>query len=173
MWWLVALGAAATPLAFRKTERGVAVQLVAVAGLTLTAPAAWYAVTGRLDTKGFWLWILNALYFGGGVFYVKMHVTAALHRKAFENLAERVRIGTSTLLYYGGAMACLWFMTMWKAIPAAAMLAYVPVALRAVAGVARLTPTLRIRRLGWTEVAYSIVFAASLVVLLRWSGWNS
>ena len=172
LWWLAALGAAATPLAFRKTERNIAVQLAAVAGLTLTAPAAWYVATGRMDAKALRLWLLNALYFGGGVFYVKMHVAAAIRRKPMENLAEKIRIGASTLLYYVGAMLCLWLMAAWKAIPAAVMAAYVPVVLRAAAGVAQLSPTLRIKRLGWTEVGYSIVFAASLVAILRWSGWN-
>ena len=173
LWWLVALGAAATPLAFRKTERNIAVQLVAVAGLTLTAPAAWYTATGRMDSKALWLWILNALYFGGGVYYVKMHVAAAIRRKAYESLAEKAQVGASTLVYYGSALACLCLMAAWRAIPVAVMVAYVPVVVRAMVGMSRLSTTLRIKRLGWTEVAYSIVFAASLVVLLRWSGWNS
>lgn len=60
LWWLAGFGAVAAPLAFRKTERGVAMQILAVAGLTLTAPAAWYAATGRLEYR---LWLLNALYF--------------------------------------------------------------------------------------------------------------
>src|SRR5664280_497196 len=34
-WWLAAFGAVAAPLAFRKTERSVAMQLLAVGGLTL------------------------------------------------------------------------------------------------------------------------------------------
>jgi hypothetical protein len=88
LWWLVALGAAATPLAFRRTERSIAVQLISVAGLTLTAPAAWYAATGRMDAKALWLWLLNALYFGGGVFYVKMHVAAAIRRRPLNGWRE-------------------------------------------------------------------------------------
>ena len=46
-------------------------------------------------------------------------------------------------------------------------LAFVPVILRAFAGVARLSPVLRIKRLGWTEVAHSLVFLIILVALLR------
>lgn len=63
LWWLTALGAAAAPLAFRKTGRSVATQLIAVAGLTMTAPAAWYAATGNLDRHAWLLWGLNFLYF--------------------------------------------------------------------------------------------------------------
>jgi hypothetical protein len=172
LWWLITLGAAATPLAFRRTERSIAVQLIAVAGLTLTAPATWYAATGRMDAKALWLWLLNALYFGGGVFYVKMHVAAAIRRRAFHGWREKMGLGAGTLLYYTGAMVCLGVLAAAKAIPAAALIAFAPVIARAVVGVGRLSPTLRIKRLGWTEVAYSLVFAASLIALLRGCGWG-
>lgn len=160
LWWLVAFGAVAAPLAFRKTERSVAMQLVAVAGLTLTAPAAWYAATGGLDRRAWLLWLLNVLYFAGGVFYVKMHVAAAIRRKPFESIAEKIRFGAVTLIYYGALAA--FGVVLWPV-----GLAYAPVVVRSVAGVWRLSPTLRIKRLGWTEVAYSIVFATVLIVALR------
>ncbi len=172
LWWLTAFGAAATPLAFRKTERSVAAQLIAVAGLTLTAPAAWYAATGRMDAKAAWLWLLNVLYFCGGVFYVKMHIAAAIRRKPLESLREKLVLGANTLLYYGGALVCLGVLAAVNAVPAVALIAFAPVMARAVAGVGRLTPALRIKRLGWTEVAYSLVFAVSLIALLRGSGWG-
>jgi hypothetical protein len=152
-WWLAAFGVVAAPLAFRKTERSVAMQLLAVAGLTLTAPAAWYAATGLLGWPAGRLWLLNALYFAGGIFYVKMHVATAIARKP----AGRLPV----VLYYGAlaALAAWWW-------PVG--LAFVPVIARAFVGAARVSPVLRIKRLGWTEVAYSIVFAVSLVALIRW-----
>lgn len=149
LWWLTAFGAVAAPLAFRKTERNLAMQLLAVAGLTLTAPAAWYAATGKLDCR---LWLLNGLYFAGGVFYVKMHIASAIERKPDGRLP--------VLLYYGALLGVL----AWWPVG----LAFAPVILRAFVGVARVSPVLRIKRLGWTEVAYSIVFAVSLVALIRW-----
>jgi hypothetical protein len=152
LWWLAAFGAVATPLAFRKTERSVVMQLLAVCGLTLTAPAAWYAATGKLDYR---LWLLNVLYFTGGVFYVKMHVAAAIARRPAQRLA--------TMIYYGAlaVVAAFWW-------PVG--LAFVPVIVRAFVGVARLSPALRIKRLGWTEVAHSLVFAVVLVAIFRWEG---
>lgn len=160
LWWLAAFGGVAGLLAFRKTERGIAMQLLAVCGLTLTAPAAWYVATGQLNQRAWWLWLLNVLYFAGGVFYVKMHVAAAIRRQRFESITERIRFGASTLIYYGalaGVGVALW--------PVG--LAYAPVVVRAVAGIMGLSPTLRIKRLGWTEVAYSIAFAGALIVTLR------
>lgn len=147
--WLAAFGVVAAPLAFRKTERNVAMQLLAVAGLTLTAPAAWYVATGQLDYR---LWLLNALYFAGGVFYVKMHIATAIARKP---------VGRAPVMIYYGALAGM--VAWWWPVG----LAFVPVIVRAFVGAARVSPVLRIKRLGWTEVAYSVVFAVTLVVLLR------
>jgi 4-hydroxybenzoate polyprenyltransferase len=167
LWWLAAFGAVAAALAFRRTERSVSMQLIAVAGLTLTAPAAWYAATGNLDWHAWLLWGLNFLYFAGGVFYVKMHVAAAMRRKPIDRTSERLALGAATLGYYVGMSAALVVLTATHWISWAALLAYAPVVIRAVAGVYRLSPTLRIKRLGWTEVAYSLVFAVALILALH------
>ena len=169
LWSLVALGAAAAPLAYRKTGRRVASQLIAVAGLTLTAPAAWYAATGNLDRHAWLLWGLNFLYFAGGVFYVKMHVAAAIRPKLFETAAETIKWGTTILAFYGGLVVSVVGLAMAHLIPWLATLAFVPVVVRAAIGVARLSSQLHIKRLGWTEVAHSIVFA----VLLILGGWRA
>ena len=149
LWWLAAFGVVAAPMAFRKTERSVAMQLLAVGGLTLTAPAAWYVATGKLEYR---LWLLNVLYFAGGVFYVKMHIATAIARKPTGRLP--------VVIYYGALAGIL----AWWPVG----LAFAPVIVRAFVGAARVSPVLRIKRLGWTEVAHSIVFAVSLVALTRW-----
>ncbi len=155
-WWLIAFGAGVAPVAFRKTDRSVALQLAAVAGLTLTAPVAWYVATGSLGWPAWRLWLVNAFYFAGRVFYVKMHVAAAVQRNA-----SRLRLGASTLAYHGalaGVAVCWW--------PVG--LAFVPGVVHAFIGVAQLTPVLRIKRLAWTEVAVSVMFGLSLVTVTRW-----
>ncbi|MGO9245786.1 MAG: YwiC-like family protein [Verrucomicrobiia bacterium] len=164
LWWLAAFGVVAAALAFRRTERGVAMQLIAVAGLTLTAPAGWYAATGRLDRHAWLLWGLNFLYFAGGVFYVKMHVAAAIRRKPVDSTSERIALGAATLSYYAGMSAVLVVFATMHWISWSVLLAYAPVVMRAVVGVWRLSPTLRIKRLGWTEVAYSLVYAVLLIL---------
>jgi hypothetical protein len=123
-------------------------QLLAVAGLTLTAPAAWYAATGRLDYR---LWLLNALYFAGGIFYVKMHIATAIARKPSSR--------RPVAIYYGAlaVVAALWW-------PVG--LAFAPVIVRAFVGLVRVSPRLQIKRLGWTEVCYSMLFAG--LVVLTW-----
>jgi hypothetical protein len=162
LWWLAAFGAVVAPLAFRKTERSVTMQLLAVCGLTLTAPAAWYTATGHLGTPALLLWLLNMLYFAGGVFYVKMHVAAAMRRGG-----SKIRLGTPVLVYYTALLCVLLALASSGVISFWVSLAYAPVVLRAFVGVGRLGPTLRIKRLGWTEVAYSLVYAVVLVGAFR------
>ncbi len=167
LWWLAAFGGVAGLLAFRKTERSIAMQLLAVAGLTLTAPAAWYAGTGHLGTRALLLWLLNALYFAGGVFYVKMHVAAAIRRKLIQSPVEKLRHGAAVLAYHLGLVVVLLALASSGVVSFWVSLAYAPVVLRAFVGVGQLEPALRIKRLGWTEVAYSLVYAAVLVATLR------
>src|ERR1039457_5760079 len=139
LWWLAALGAAAAPLAFRKTGRSVTTQLIAVAGLTLTAPAAWYAATGNLDRHAWLFWGLNFLYVAGGVLYVKMHVAAAVRRKLFDSAAAKMSWGATNLAFYGGLALCVIGLAMAHLIPWLATLAFTPVVLRATIGVGQLS----------------------------------
>ena len=115
----------------------------------MTAPAAWYVATGQWEYR---LWALNALYFGGGVLYVKMHLATAIAREA---------TGRWPVLWYHGALV---------AVAVAAWpvgLALLPAVARAVVGVLRLQPRLRIKRLGWTEVGHSVVFGLLVIGLSR------
>jgi hypothetical protein len=142
----------AAVLALRKIEQTLAQQVLGVVGLTLTAPAAWYAATGKLEYR---LWLFNVLYFAGCVVYVRMHLDAAVKRTG-----NRWRLGALTLVYHAAlAGVAVWT---WPV-----GLALVPGVVRAGVGVARLTPQLRIKRLAWMEVTYSLVFLVLLVVVAR------
>lgn len=155
LWWLVAFGAVAAVLAAQPTSPSLWRQLLAVAGLTLTAPAAWYAATGALDYR---LWLWNALYFAGGVFYVRMHLDAARKRPGCRQ---------ANLIYHAGLAVLLLALAGGGVVSWAVTWAFAPMLARAAAGSWRLSPVLRIKRLGWTEVAHSVLFGALLVLAMR------
>lgn len=154
LWWLTAFGALAAVLAARPTQRALAAQIAAVGGLTLTAPAAWYVATGRLDAMAFWLWLWNTLYFVGSLFYVKMRITPQAIR-------------WPVLVLHGALLLFVLALAKANVVSWLMVLAFVPVVTRAAIGAGRFTPPVRIKRLGWMEVAYSIVYGALLVVALR------
>jgi hypothetical protein len=153
-WWLIAFGVAAAPLAFRKTERHLALQLLAMTGLTLTAPATWYVATGNLDAMAWKLWLLNSLYFAGSFFFVKMHLAAAIQRTT-----NGVRTGT--IVYHAALLPVL------LVVAGPMTLAFIPAIARALIGAWKLTPKLQIKRLAWNEVAYSILFGVLLILVVR------
>jgi len=167
LWWLAAFAGIAAALAVQPTRRGLAMQLAAVAGLTLTAPSAWYAATGRLDATAFWLWLWNALYFVGGLLYVRMRVEAAARRVPLESLAARMRFGAPVLGFFCVLTLFLLALVAGGVVSCRTLSAFVPAVARAAFGVGRLAPQLSIKRLGWTEVAHSILFGALLTMAMR------
>ena len=170
LWWLCAFGGVGAVLAFRPTQRDVVNEVVAVGGLTLTGPAAWYAASGRLDHMAFLIWALNTLYFVGGVLYVKLHIAAAIRRREFDGIGERFGFAWLTLAWYSVVLAVLVSTAFQGWIPFAAVAAFAPTILRAIHGAARLSPRLRIKRIGWTEAGWSVVFGVLLVIALQ--GWH-
>lgn len=154
LWWLAAFSAVAAGLAARPNPRGLAMQLAAVGGLTLTAPAAWYAATGALDATAFWLWLWNTLYFAGGVLYVRLRI-------------ERTGPRWAVLGFYAALLLFVLALSAANVVSYRVLLAFAPAATRAAIGVGRLALPLRVKRLGWSEVAHAILFGALLTVALR------
>ncbi len=154
LWWLAGFSAVTAALAARPNPRSLAMQLAATAGLTLTAPAAWYAATGRLDATAFWLWLFNALYFAGGLLYVRMHIEPPQRRAL-------------VLAYFGAVAVFVLALAAGGVVSWLVALAFAPAVARAAVGTARLAPRVRIKRLGWTEMAHSVAFGALLALALR------
>ena len=91
LFWLIPMGLAGAALllingkqATRMEERSTACEVMAIGGLTMTAPAAYYAASGRWEMTAFWLWLLSALYMASSVFYIKLRVYRLNPRKQAE-----------------------------------------------------------------------------------------
>lgn len=144
----------------KRLDRSVAGEVLAVAGLTLSAPAAYVVATGQLDGMAWCLWAACALFFGGGVFHVKMLLGAAKHRGAMD-LGARLSLGRFNLAYHA-AMAGVAVALSGRAGAGAAMvcLAYAPAVARAVWGTLRLSRRLPpLKRVGVLETLYALWFA--------------
>ena len=92
--WLVPVAILAAVLlafnswqALRHEDRTVVVETVAILGLTLTAPTAYYVCRGEWDSSAWLLWALCTLYFASSVFYVKLRVHSLNRRR--EELRKR------------------------------------------------------------------------------------
>ena len=161
----------------RSEKRSLAAELVGVALLTLTAPAAWIAARGVLDGTAVELWLLCLLFFTGGVLYVKYRVRGILVHRKFDRLGERLEFAWPVLVYH---LLLAAFLGIWLALnlqPGAGAssalratllgLAFAPTVLRAGALLFQLGRRFAIPRLGWTEIAHSAVFTALVIFAYR------
>lgn len=151
----------------RAEKRSLRAELVGVVLLTLTAPAAWMAARGALDAAGAKVWLLNLLFFLGGVLYIKYRVRGLLVHRSFRSAGERLAFAWPVLLYHLLVAAFLFCCVILGLQPAAVLLAFVPGILRANGLVFHLGRRFAIPRLGWNEILHSVLFAALLIFALR------
>ena len=145
----------------RRRERSVWGELLGVVGLTSTAPASCYVISGTWEYPCLLLWLLSFLYFASGVFYVKMRVSR--HIKTGEHL-QHVR---HCVAYHSFLLIALLLLSWYGLISKILILAYLPIIVRALAGAFAREERLNIRRIGFNELGQSLVFIVLFVVF-----WN-
>jgi hypothetical protein len=169
---LLAIGAAAAAAfllqaGVKRIWRGARTisQAIGAAGLTSTAPAAWYVTTGRLDAMAWTLWAANLLFAVNQIQYVQLRIHAARAADRREKLAEgRAFLAAQSALAVLLASACAAGIFRWYAAAA-----FLPVLYRGFAWFAAPPAPLMVHRLGKSELAYACVFGVLLVAGLRLS----
>lgn len=141
-------------------ERSIRNELLAIAALTMTAPAAHYVAHGVWTSTALWLWALSMTYFASSVFYVKLRVSA-LHSKARPGEA---RARYHCLYYHASLLLALLLLCVTGNLPLSAMAAFLPVLGRSFWSLFRPSPRINLKRAGWLEVIYSLVFLAALTL---------
>ena len=146
-------------------DRGLPGELIGTAGLTLVGPVAHAVAVGEVQPIGAVLWLLLALFFASGVFYVRMRIRVMLAiRKGAPAVSSRAR--RSCLIYHVLLLVLVPGLAAANLIPWAALLAFAPALWRAAAGLRRREATLNLRRLGWSEVGLTVAFVVLLIVSL-------
>ncbi|MFB3917402.1 MAG: YwiC-like family protein [Terriglobales bacterium] len=172
--YLLTIGAAAAALFaaqifVRKLGRGarMASQLIGAAGLTLTAPAAYYVVTGVVDGRAIALWLANTIFAGNQIHFVQMRIRSARLQSRQEKLAQgrAFLVGQIAMIVL---LAVAWSFTL---LPGLVFAAFIPVLLRGVLWFVRKPEPLAVHRLGLTELAHAIVFGILLILAfgLAWT----
>ena len=161
LYWLVPIAVATMALlvinarqATRRQDRTIGGEMMAIAGLTLTAPAAYYVSLGAFDSTALWLWALCALYFASSVFYVKLRVHMINPRKE----EARRQSWRRCALYHSFLLASLLLLTLTDSLSLSALAAFSPVLIRSFWHLAKPVRQINLRRVGWLEIIYSVVF---------------
>lgn len=161
IWLGIIAGAAFAAQMFLKkigrTTR-MAAEIVGALALTSTAPAAYCVATGRLDTRGWALWLVNWLFASDQIHFVWIRIRGV--RAA--GLREKIGVGWSFLagqIFLGVilALACHF-----RWLPQLALIAFGPVLFRGFVWFMKKPEPIVVRRLGWTELAHAVVFGLLL-----------
>lgn len=172
LWWLVPLGLLGGLLVLfhlwlvaRRQEMSVAGELAGIFGLAMGAPMAYYAAAGRLDGSAAALWLINALYFGGTVFYIKLKVRQQPRLPAPDHVGERLIKAKACLAYQTVALTIIILLVSFRQAPALTPLAFVPVTIKVLLGAGQWQDkkSLSLVRLGVTEIFHAIAFAGLVI----------
>lgn len=145
-------------LASKREERTMGGEFLGVVSLTLTAPGAYYVVTGQVDWLCLLLWVLNILYFTSSIFYVKMRVSRFAKKKDAQSLTWQC------VSYHLVLIAGVGGMTWMNWITAIAAVAFLPVTIRAFLALQEQKGKLNLQRIGLAEAIYTLLF----VIFLTW-----
>jgi hypothetical protein len=161
LFWLIPLGLIGAALllingkrATRMEERGTTSEIMAIAGLTMTAPAAYYAASGRWELTALWLWLLSALYMASSVFYIKLRVYRLNPRKQ----AERRQALRSCAFYHSFLIVALPALIFAGNLGLFAFIAFTPALVRTFWGMFAPKTKVNLTRAGILEITYSLIF---------------
>jgi hypothetical protein len=170
LWGLLPMGLAVSLLLLihiwligRRQERQLWGELLGVIGLTSSVPVTYYALSGQINEEALLLWLLNILYFTSAIFYVKM--TVSRHVRSRQREAKRRT--RQNILYHTFLVIAVLLLVWFGKVPGWTLLAYLPIVTRAFLGIAMRSPRLNLKRVGYTEVIYTLIFVG--VTVLTWS----
>lgn len=170
LFWLIPLGLTGGALLMingRQSadleDRSIHSELLAIAGMTMTAPAAYYTASGKWDARAFQLWALSALFFASSVFYIKLRVLNLNPRRA----GQRQKVQQHCLLYHSFLLIALMTLFLTGSLSLFALIAFAPILARAFQGLLRPVPQLNLKRAGMLELMYSLVFLIFITLTFR------
>ena len=147
----------------QREERGLVPELLAVLGLAMTAPAAYYTALGVWQAQAFWLWAWCLLYFASSVFHVKSTVLAALPQRH----AEYRRMRRFSIAYHLGLLALLAPLVGTRRVHPFLLVAYLPILARTTGSLLRPPERLDLKRTGVLEIVCSLAFLIFAGLALR------
>ena len=140
-----------------------AAQMVGSAGLTSTAAAAYYVVTGHLDSVAWSLWAANLLFALNQIQFVQLriHAVRAAHR------GQRLALGRGFLAGQVLLLALILAACFAGSLRWSAAIAFLPVLARGFAWFAAAPKPLAIHALGKSELVHACIFGLLLIVGMR------
>jgi YwiC-like protein len=167
LWLLIPVGALGLAtlgiyllLAARRAETSTAGEWLGIAGLALGAPAAYLVATRLLDETALALYLLNVLYFGGTVLYIRFKIREQSRAvKPAARIGTRVWAGRVSLGYHAMTLLVVVWLAAVGMLPALAAAAFALPMCKVAQGIFTRPARLNIPRLGLIELATTATFA--------------
>ena len=145
---------------FRRRNARMAAQMIGAAGLTATAPAAYYAVAGQRGADAWFLWSANLLFAINQIHFVQLRIHAARTK----NRSEKLLVGRGFLASQVILIALLAFACGLHLFPRYGALAFLPVLWRGFAWFTVEPRPLAVHTLGKSELRYACLFGVLLIL---------
>ena len=134
-------------------------EMVGTIGLTASAPAAYYVITGEFNATAWMLWLANLLFAGDQIHYVQLRIHTAKIEGFRARLAHGWRFAVGQAIMTGIiTVACLA-----RLMPPIASLAFAPLLFRGWYYFIQEPTPLVVRRLGWSELKHATAFCVLLI----------
>jgi hypothetical protein len=140
-------------------------EIVGTIGLTASAPAVYYVITGKFGITAWMLWLVNLTFAGNQIHYVQIRIHTAKLIGVRAKLARTWSFAVGQL-----AMAAVLAVTCalgW--MPWLVLVAFIPLLLRGFYYFVQKPAPLKVRRLGWNELAQAIVFCVLFITTFAMS----
>ncbi|HEY9167690.1 MAG TPA: YwiC-like family protein [Candidatus Kryptonia bacterium] len=172
LYWLICFGMIELALfvlsvkAFvAREQRTYLNEFTVAAALTFTGPAAYYAITGTVDINAVQLYILNFLFFGSSIFYVRTRIEF-LKAKGVSTRDTRLS-GFVTVIYHIVLVVVVLLLSICGSTSILMLLAFAPMIAQATFGLLFKKGKLDFSRLGIALVLQSLFFLAAVRVFWK------
>ena len=134
-------------------------EMVGTIGLTASAPAAYYVITGEFNATAWTLWLANILFAGDQIHYVQLRI----HTAKIQGFRAKFANGWVFALGQALMTAIITLACLARLMPPIASLAFAPLLFRGWFYFIQEPAPLVVRRLGWSELKHATAFCVLLI----------
>ena len=154
-------------LLLKNNKDRISLQFTAILGLTLIAPASYYAVSERWDYDSLLLWIFNAIFFQLGFLYVHNRIRLQKNQKKIVGLWEKLLLTKNLIAVWCFSLFIFYLLLYTGLIKPIFFVLLLPLTIHLVFGLYFDKRELNIKRMGRYLLAQGVFFLVILIALFR------
>ena len=134
-------------------------EIVGTIGLTASAPAAYYVITGKFGVTAWVVWVANLIFAGDQIHYVQLRI----HSARVEGFRAKLKHGWAFAAGQFLMTAALTIACLARLIHPIASLAFSPILFRGWFYFIQKPAPLAVRKLGWSELTHAAAFCVLFI----------